>query len=298
MRVSGLRDRALDLQLLDIMLAAHEGDAEASAGSDYGSDPLNAASPNADGPSIGAAATADTSSLVERIIGQQLDYYDARASEYDDVWYRRGRYDLGPSGNARWFAETARLESAVEAADIAGEVLELACGTGLFTRRLAQRTDRLTALDASSTMLAINAARVGDSSVVYRQADVFAWEPPHRVRYDHIFFGFFLSHIPPDRLDAFWERLERWLAPGGKVSFCDDAPGVDDRASNPGEIVTTGPAWAHRRTLHDGRSFTIVKICHSPEMLTAWLEARGWRADIATTGEEFIFGSAVHGTGT
>jgi len=82
------------------------------------------------------------------------------------------------------------------------------------------------------------------------------------------------------------------LAPGGRVWFCDDAPGVDARASNPGEAVVDGPTWAHRRTLHDGRTFMIVKLCHAPEALTAWLVTRGWSADIATTGDEFIFGSA------
>jgi SAM-dependent methyltransferase len=247
--------------------------------------------PAAEGPTAGVSSVVDQAA-VERILHDQLDYYDARANEYDDVWYRRGRYDLGSAGNARWFAETAQLEAAVDAAEMSGDVLELACGTGLFTRRLARRTDRLTALDASPSVLAINAARVGDLSVVYRQADVFEWEPPDGSRYDHIFFGFLLSHIPPHRLSAFWERLERWLAPGGRVWFCDDAPGVDERPSNPGETVEDGPTWAHRRTLHDGRSFTIVKICHAPETLTTWLASRGWRADIARTGEEFIFGSA------
>ena len=224
---------------------------------------------------------------------EQSDYYDARANEYDDVWYRRGRYDLGAAGNERWFAETAKLEAAVDAAGITGNVLELACGTGLFTRRLARRTGRLTALDASAAVLAINAARVGNPAIVYGRADVFEWEPPERRRYDHIFFGFFLSHIPPHRLAAFWERLERWLVPGGRVWFCDDAPGVDARPSNPGETVEDGPAWMHRRTLHDGRSFTIVKICHAPETLTAWLASHGWHATIAATGDEFIFGSAT-----
>src|SRR6185436_13868634 len=110
---------------------------------------------------------------IEDVLHEQSRYYDARAEEYEDVWYRRGRYDLGPAGNARWFAETARLEAAVDAAGLTGEVLELACGTGLFTRRLARRANRLTALDASAAVLAINAARVADPSIVYAQVDIF-----------------------------------------------------------------------------------------------------------------------------
>ena len=230
---------------------------------------------------------------IEDVLHEQSGYYEARAPEYDDVWFRRGRYDLGPDGNARWFAETARLEAAVDAAVTSGDVLELACGTGLFTRRLARAAHRLTAIDASAAVLAINAERVGDPTVRYHQADIFGWEPPPGHRYDHIFFGFFLSHVPPHMLDGLWERLARWLAPGGRVSFCDDAPGVDRRPSNPGASVEDGPSWAHRRRLHDGREFTIVKVCHAPETLATWLHERGWRADITPTGDEFIFGTAT-----
>ncbi len=230
---------------------------------------------------------------IEDVLHEQSGYYEARAPEYDDVWFRRGRYDLGPDGNARWFAETARLEAAVDATVTSGDVLELACGTGLFTHRLARSAHRLTAIDASAAVLAINAERVGDPNVRYHQADIFGWEPPPGHRYDHIFFGFFLSHVPPHMLDGLWERLARWLAPGGRVSFCDDAPGVDRRPSNPGASVEDGPSWAHRRRLHDGREFTIVKVCHAPETLATWLHERGWRADIAPTGDEFIFGTAT-----
>jgi len=230
---------------------------------------------------------------IDHVLLDQSGYYEARAPEYDDVWYRRGRYDLGPAGNARWFAETARLEAVVDSLDIGGDVLELACGTGLFTRRLAPRADRLLAIDGAAAVLAINAQRVADASVRYLHADIFQWEPARGRRFDHIFFSFFLSHVPPHRFHDLWKRLSRWLAPGGRVSFCDDAPGVEDRPSNPGTGIADAPEWAHSRRLHDGREFIIVKLCHGPEQLTAWLAAHAWDARIGTTGEEFIYGTAA-----
>jgi len=230
---------------------------------------------------------------IDRLLQEQSGYYEARAAEYDDVWYRRGRYDLGPAGNERWFLETAQLESVVDALDLDGDVLELACGTGLFTRRLAPRAGQLLAIDGSAAVLAINAERVADPSVTYLQANIFEWEPQIGRRFDHIFFAFFMSHVPPGLLEDLWERLGRWLAPGGQVSFCDDAPGFEDRASNPGEGVAEAPDWVHRRTLHDGRAFDIVKLCHDPVQLTAWLAVHGWDAQLASTGEEFIYGTAV-----
>ena len=42
----------------------------------------------------------------QNILKDQIDYYRARAAEYDQWWYRTGRYDRGPEFNARWHAET------------------------------------------------------------------------------------------------------------------------------------------------------------------------------------------------
>lgn len=229
---------------------------------------------------------------VESLLQEQIRYYEDRAPEYEDVWFRRGRYDLGPEGNARWFEETARLEAAVDAFDATGEVLELACGTGLFTRRLARRARRLTAVDASAAVLAINRERVADPSVRYVHADLFAWEPPAGRSFDAIFSGFLISHIPPSRFEGFWERLGRWLAPEGRVFFCDDVAGAEARPSNPGEAVEDGPDFAHSRTLQSGQTYTIVKVFHHPEGLTEALRALGWSAEIRTTGDEFFYGTA------
>jgi SAM-dependent methyltransferase len=230
---------------------------------------------------------------LEWILEQQSRYYEDRAPEYDDVWFRRGPYDLGPDGNGRWFEETARLEAAVDAFDASGEVLELACGTGIFTERLAARVPRLTALDASAPALERNRARVGRSSITYVCADLFAWEPPREQMYDVIFSGFLISHIHPAMFEEFWTRLGRWLAPGGRVFFCDDVAGEGSRPSNVGEDVEDGPDFAHRRRLRSGREFTIVKVFHRPDGLADALAALGWDADIHTTGEEFFYGVAT-----
>ena len=49
------------------------------------------------------------------VLGEMKAYYAARAPEYDDWWFRRGRYDLGEEGNARWAAEAAEVEAALAA---------------------------------------------------------------------------------------------------------------------------------------------------------------------------------------
>ena len=137
----------------------------------------------------------------DRILQEQIDYYRARAGEYDEWWFRQGRYDRGAEFNARWHAETAAVENALDAwlaRTKPRSVLELACGTGLFTRRIAPRVARVTAIDASPEVLAINRVRTGAANVDYLQADLFEWQPrwqPHE-RHDAVFFGFWLSHVP------------------------------------------------------------------------------------------------------
>ncbi|MGE5226479.1 MAG: class I SAM-dependent methyltransferase [Planctomycetaceae bacterium] len=225
---------------------------------------------------------------LDRLLQEQTRYYEDRAPEYEDVWFRRGPYDLGPQGNARWFEETARLEAAADAFGATGEVLELACGTGLFTRRLVRSATRLTAIDVSARVLEINRRRVGDPSVTYVHGDLFAWEPPDGRRFDAIFSSFLISHIPPSRFEEFWGRLERWLAPGGRAFVCDDLEGGESRPSNPGRSVDEGPRFLHRRKLRTGREYTIVKVFYRPERLAAMLHPLGWGSEVGTTGDEFF----------
>ncbi|MGH2875338.1 MAG: class I SAM-dependent methyltransferase, partial [Solirubrobacteraceae bacterium] len=65
-------------------------------------------------------------------LSEQLAYYRARAGEYDQWWRRHGRFDRGAEANARWFVETTELERVLARFNPHGEVLELACGTGLW----------------------------------------------------------------------------------------------------------------------------------------------------------------------
>jgi SAM-dependent methyltransferase len=241
---------------------------------------------------VGAEPVDQAARDLDRVLREQVRYYEHRAPEYDDVWFRRGPYDLGAEGNRRWFEETAQLEAAVDALHASGVVLELACGTGIFTQRLAPRARRLIAVDAAASTLEINRRRLAGASVEYVHGDLFEWDPPSGVRFDLIFFAFLISHIPPARFEEFWSLLARWIAPGGRVFFCDDVAGGETRPSNPGERVSDGPDFAHRRRLLDGREYTIVKVFHRPDGLTVALASLGWEADIRTTGREFYCGVA------
>ncbi len=46
-----------------------------------------------------------TDTVAPDVLTDMVDYYQARAAEYDEWWYRQGRYDHGAEQNGRWFAE-------------------------------------------------------------------------------------------------------------------------------------------------------------------------------------------------
>ena len=126
---------------------------------------------------------------------EQLEYYRARAAEYDHWWLRQGRYDRGAALNAQWFDEAAVVSSALAAFRPAGRVLELACGTGIWSEQLLPFTSHLTLLDGSPEMLSIATARLYSPQVHTIQADLFQWQPTEQ--FDGVFFGFCLSPTSP-----------------------------------------------------------------------------------------------------
>lgn len=218
---------------------------------------------------------------------EQLDYYNARAQEYDQWWLRQGRYDRGAEINQQWFAEVGTVSSALEAFRPNGNILELACGTGLWSERLLPFAARFTAVDGSPEMLAINAARLRSSRVRYIEANLFQWRPNER--FDTVFFSFWLSHVPPERFSAFWELVRDGLAPGGRVFFIDSRYEATSTARD--HVLTGASNTVQRRRLNDGRQFQVVKIYYDAVDLGERLRKLGWHFDIRQTSRYFIYGS-------
>ena len=221
------------------------------------------------------------------ILDEQMAYYRARAAEYDEWFYRRGRYDRSPETNARWFVELEEVFAAIDALSLSGDLLELAPGTGIWTERLLGTTTTITAVDASPEMVELNRARVASERVTYILADLFTWQPDRT--YDAVFFGFWISHIPTERLDAFLRMAASALRPGGKVFFVDGrreptSTASDHRLPEVGAQVMT-------RRLNDGREFQIFKNFYDPEALAARCRAAGFDIEVRETATYFLYGT-------
>jgi demethylmenaquinone methyltransferase/2-methoxy-6-polyprenyl-1,4-benzoquinol methylase len=162
-------------------------------------------------------------------------------------------------------------------------VLELACGPGVWTGQLLRHASDVTAVDGSPEMLAIAAARLGPGQLRLVQADLFGWVPDRR--YDVVFFGFWLSHVPLERFASFWSLVADCLKDGGRVFFADDA------YRTPDELIEGPSSSTIRRRLGDGTPYRIVKVAHHPAELERRLQRLGWNIKVTATAGPFYWGA-------
>ena len=245
--------------------------------------------PGGDASDVAAVAVAAPAPVAtEDLARDMIDYYDARAPEYDDWYLRRGRYERGAIHDAAWNAELDTAGRWLDGLPWSGEIVELAAGTGWWSPLLASRGE-LSLYDTSSAAL----ERARDRLVAHGlRAHLHirdAWEEPDR-QVDGLFMGFWLSHVPRTRLADFLTLSRRWLKPAGRLAFIDS---LADPASGAADHPTPADDLAVRR-LDDGSEFTIVKVFYSPAELTAALADVGFRnVGVQTTGRFFLRGSAT-----
>ncbi len=222
------------------------------------------------------------------LLQHQIDYYRARAPEYDEWFYRQGRYDRGPEHTRQWESEAQQVRDQLQSQAGFAHILELAPGTGIWTGELIQIGARVTALDASPEMININRVKLQSDRVDYRRVDLFEWRP--RRQYDMVFFGFWLSHVPAEKLAAFLENVNAALKPGGRLFI------VDSRAPDLATAHTGAEdlgAELQKRVLKDGRRFDIVKIYYEPAALSRILRRHGFDIEAATTQDFFLYADGV-----
>jgi SAM-dependent methyltransferase len=226
------------------------------------------------------------------LLEEQRSYYEARATEYDEWWARRGRYDLGADGNARWQEAIRNVEAVFDGAPLRGHILEPAAGTGNWTRYLARRADQVTVLDNSPAMIEMNRHRIREAGlqgrVDYEQADLFSWHP--RAQYDAVFLSFWISHLPSELLDPFLLLMASALKPGGCLAILEGQR--TDRLRSGAQGTSRLDDEIERRTLNDGRTFRIVKRYDDPEDLAERLEQAGLKTRVGVTGDQFLYALA------
>jgi demethylmenaquinone methyltransferase/2-methoxy-6-polyprenyl-1,4-benzoquinol methylase len=215
------------------------------------------------------------------LLEEQQRFYRAATPVYDG-W------------KATWTAERTTEWAAVEYAlgefAPAGDVLELAGGTGSCTALLARHASALTVIDSAPEALAVNRARVARSDVEYVVADVFEWQPTRQ--YDVVFFSFWLSHVPTSRFKGFWSLVRSALRPDGRVFLIDDREEGKQGPHLNNPSITDDGSGVQLRRLPDGSEYRVVKVMYEPDELNSLLRHLGWKSNIEGTAS-IIYGTAT-----
>ena len=208
--------------------------------------------------------------MMDEVLASQADYYRRRVGEYDVTAY----------GDV--VAARSRIARLVAEMQPSGTVLEIACGTGLWTDALAGLADTVTAIDLAPEAVAVARDRVTSNNVRFEVGDIFSWETS--TRFDVIFFSAWLSHVPMSRFEQFWQLLRTLLDPGGRVLFIDEHIDVRDK-----ETYLPGGDEIVERKLRDGTKYHVVKNFVDPERLQRRLRELGWECRMRRDGGEWVW---------
>lgn len=187
-----------------------------------------------------------------------LDYYAARAPEYDRIYAKPERQ-----------ADLRAVEGWVAGCFVGRRVLEVACGTGYWTPFIAAGAQAVLATDAAREPLEIAQRRAAAPHVRFALADAYA-PPRHDPPFDAAFAGFWLSHVPRSRLREFLHGLHAALAPGARVAMVDN--GYVEGSSTPlSESDAEGNTYQSRTLAADGSTHRVLKNFWSDADLHAML---------------------------
>ncbi len=137
-------------------------------------------------------------------------YYNDRAAEYEKIYAKPERQD-----------DLLRAATIVQDIFANKQVLEIACGTGYWTERIAQSATSILATDINAAVIDVAKRKTyPNDKVFFEIADIF--NLPDQNQYESLFAGFIWSHILLQDLDKFLQTVNNLVSPGGTIVFMDN----------------------------------------------------------------------------
>jgi demethylmenaquinone methyltransferase/2-methoxy-6-polyprenyl-1,4-benzoquinol methylase len=194
------------------------------------------------------------------------DYYAQRAPEYERIYAKPERQ-----------ADLAALRARVAKIFARKKVLELACGTGYWTEVIAPRAAQVTALDVGDEVLEIARQKQNAGKVSFLRGSAYEIPPQGRA-HDGLFAGFWWSHVPLERLDAFLGHAVAAVAPGALIAFLDNRY-VEGSSTPVSRKDAAGNSYQQRR-LDDGSTHEVLKNFPAEGELIRRASRFGWGAHV------------------
>ncbi len=172
-------------------------------------------------------------------------YYRERAKEYENVYLKPERQDDIVSAGSILMEQFTQKT-----------ILEIACGTGFWTQRIAQTATAIMATDINEAVIEIaKQKKYANALVTFERADIFNY--CSSTKYEGLFGGFIWSHIPLQSIDKFLRILNSFTAPDGTIVLMDN--NFVKGNSSPVTYTDKEENTFQTRALDDGTTHLIMK---------------------------------------
>lgn len=184
-----------------------------------------------------------------------VSYYNQRAKEYEKV-YQNPAEQVDLQTAEKIFQEIFANKT----------VLEIACGTGYWTERIAKTATSVFATDINESVIEIAKNREKEN-ITFAVADMFDLTTDKK--FDGLFAGFIWSHILLQDLDGFLQKVKNFLNPNGTIVFIDGnaVSGTNHDLKNIAKTDEYGNTF-QKRTLENGTTHLVLKNFPTKEFLT------------------------------
>ncbi|HJO92957.1 MAG TPA: class I SAM-dependent methyltransferase [Victivallales bacterium] len=181
-------------------------------------------------------------------------YYADRALEYDKIYLKPERQ-----------SDLRKLENIISTAYTGMNVLEIACGTGYWTKEIAKNAISILGIDCNKVVLDIAKYRkVQKGSVSFQIADAYKLDNINK-HFNAGYCGFWYSHIPKLERNKFLNIFHSKLLPDSKVIMLDNRY-VAGSSTPVSRIDSNGDSYQSRE-LEDGSLHEVLKNFPSKDEL-------------------------------
>ena len=173
-------------------------------------------------------------------------YYAERAKEHDKVYLKPERQK-----------DIKKLHQYLKDTFPGLSILEVACGTGYWTKTISHSTNSILSTDYNNEVLEIARSReYATEEVEFVQDDAYSLTKVSG-SFNAGFAGFFWSHIPLNKIDDFLDTFHSKLQSGSKVVFIDNS--FVEGSSTPISRTDKEGNTYQLRKLDNGKEFEILK---------------------------------------
>lgn len=192
-----------------------------------------------------------------------IEYYQKRAAEYEKVYFR---------DNPERQVELAALYALSQETLANRKVLDIACGTGFWTRIVADKAESMIGLDINPATLTIALAKKYSCPAEFILGDIFHL-PVLPQECDAVLATYILSHIKRQDIEPLGGLLRAVVPSGSPIFLCDNnliCEMIPDLIWDEQHI----DSYKLRR-LENGEEFLILKNYFEKDELVSRLETWG-----------------------